>query len=196
MEDALSIKPYTVLFNVFFKGLNELVLDPGMSTYHKYYLKLVNVYKLMPGQRTFNTLLRAVKLSNPSLYGFARYFIREMHYFEIPCDANTVNEILSLCAKHPENPNNLQAANSWFAYYLIQIYQSDDKHARHNAAKIFNSYMNVWVNAGDKDKVKQIVESAHIEGILSNEMKQTYQSFKDKVCAISDQNSNDLCSSR
>ena len=160
-----------ITFNVFFNGLNKMHLNPSMEIYHEYYIKLVNETKLKPNIITFNTLLKAVRLSNPSRYKFVRYFLDEMDKYKVEYDSLTINEILSLIAKHPENPNNIQAANNWFNYFLDNICC---KEATQKTEIVFTSYMFIFAKLDNKQMVQYVEALCRERGIWSNQLQRTY----------------------
>ena len=176
--DILYDKRDIRIFNLFFKGLNEMHLNPTMEIYHKYYLKLVTETQTKPNIITFNTLLKAVRLSNPSRFKFTQYFLNEMDKYNIPYDGITINEIITLCAKHPENPNNIQAANNWFNYYLSNIFdkasKSEDPRQRGMRKVVFVSYMHLYAKIGNIDVVKTLHNIAKEKDVWSPHLQRTY----------------------
>ena len=160
------------VYNLFFAILNEMRLDPTMETYHEYYIKLVNESKLTPDIVTFNVLLKATRLSEPSKYAFARYFKNEMHRYNIQYDTFTINEILLMSVKHPEKESNLQAADNFFAYYLQNLFRIDK-----NPGRIFHSYLAVFAQAGYRSKARYIYHLACSYGIHYEPLIKTYSSF-------------------
>ena len=88
-----------------------------------------------------------------------------MDYYEIPYNAAIINEILQLCGKHIENPNNLIAADNWFKYYLEHIFKQGDQFAGPSPSVLFNTYLNLWSKTGDKHKIKEIYQLAQMNQV-------------------------------
>ena len=138
--------------NLFFKALNDIGSDRGMALRHEYYVLAVNELHLIPEQETFNLLLKGVRLSNPPLFKFIPYFLREFDRFGVEYDDCTYNELLTLCAQYP-TAANFEAAKSWFKGYLRTRVQG-----RNYNMLVLNSYLNVLVRRGEEQSARDFIE--------------------------------------
>ena len=162
-------------FNVFFDGLNQMELNPTMQIYHSYYEKMTT--KLIPTIFIFTTLLKGVRLSQPSKYKFVQYFLDEIHKYNVKYDAFFINEIILLCAKHPENPTNIFAANNWFNYFMDKLIW---KSTTESNQIILNSYMHLFSKLNSMVMVNQIARIANALNLWSSALNTTYRIATEK----------------
>lgn len=157
--DCLVHSPKTNIrtFNVFFNALNNMKLDPSMEIYHKYYEILIQKWE--PTVIVFTTLLKAVRISEPSRYKFIGYFLNEMERYNIEYDAFTINQMILLCSKHLDNKDNIIAANNWFDYFMSNLI---DECSVDSINRVFKSYLNVAQKIKD-DMMLQRIHSLCLE---------------------------------
>ena len=121
---------------------------------------------------TFNTLLKAVRLTQPKLPGgLAAAYLNEMHTLNIDVDAFTVNELLCMAARNPNHTSydrvhsNKWVADQEFKYYLSSIYRKKFS-SRCPSAFVLNSYLNVYAQDGDFEGMKKVLRIAKEGGIF------------------------------
>ena len=164
-------------FNMFFKALNELEMDSTMALYHSYYLFMIEELVLKPNIRTFNLMLKGVRLSHPPRYKFIPWILEEMRRFEVEYDECTLNEILSLCARHP-TADNIIAAKVWFNELYVKPRINNTKLQKVQNVNILNSFLNVFVRAGDERTAKLIAANIRKSNAWNSRMTNTVKKLR------------------
>eukprot|EP01083_Nonionella_stella_P007130 20594_1 len=165
----------TRLFNQF---LNELIalntpINPKTITaIDSYYNKLLK-HNIIPTIFTFNTLLKAVRLTKPARHSYASGYLNAMISIRgIEPDVVTITELLGMCAKAPNDPSaesgrtNKDVAQFWFHWYLDHLWSSETLQQRGKAILVFTQYLNVFAQTGDlggMSAVRQIMYDKNIQ---------------------------------
>ena len=142
-------------FNELFHRLNQCYeLSDHMLTRHIVYQWMIEAGSI-PDVRTFNYLFRGIRYTRPVQFQFISYFLDEMVKFNVFWNSVTIEEMLTLCAMHPD-PNNVQTADSWFYdVYMKREWRSPTPYVNHMVAF---AYANVYAAAGDVEGAIQIKE--------------------------------------
>ena len=158
-------------FNVFFKALSNIKSGDFSMAYHQsYYLYLIEEEHLIPDIKTFNLLLKAVRLSVPPRYKFIPFIFSEMNRFNVSLDDCTINEVIAMCARHPHK-HNIAAARNWFAFYMQHKH---DRNAVMLNEYILKSYLSVFVYANDLQNAGNIKRWIQKRNAWNDKMQQTF----------------------
>eukprot|EP01084_Bolivina_argentea_P305317 527426_1 len=156
------------LYNQFLNALvicDRWVNQKQLKVIDEFYDKMIS-HSITPTDRTFNILLKAVRLTNPAMHRPAAKYLEEMNKFGVAVDGYTIVELISMCAKDPSGQSldshytNKQAATSWFERYLNQTRKDNVEHGKNvERQRVVNAYLNVFANDGD---VKGLMEVVHL----------------------------------
>eukprot|EP01083_Nonionella_stella_P309783 1098374_1 len=162
----------TKLYNTF---LNELIhanipLGHQQIEMIDYYYDQMVAHGITPDDITFNTLLKAVRLTHPLCIRCTKKYLNEMGSYKVRPDTITVVEIIGICAKAPYQRSidgihtNVDVGRYWFDRYLNgTIQQAPFRYSL--PSLVFNTFLNLVVQAGQWEEMTKVAEIAYANDV-------------------------------
>eukprot|EP01083_Nonionella_stella_P268668 908510_1 len=162
----------TKLYNTFLNELISVNMPLGhqqLEIMEHYYDQMV-VHQITPDDITFNTLLKAVRLTHPLCGKCAQKYLNEIGHYKIRPDTVTVVEIIGICAKAPYQRSidgihtNVDVGRYWFDRYLNgTIQQAPFRYSL--PSLVFNTFLNLVVQAGQWEEMTKVAEIAYANDV-------------------------------
>eukprot|EP01083_Nonionella_stella_P130114 394873_1 len=156
------------LYNRFLNGLvllsaptKDAINVEQMDLIDQFY-QLMLTHDVMPVIVTFNTLLKAVRYTQPPLHKFAALYLDEMEKYGITWDSFTILEFLAMCAKAPfdasadRSRTNVGVAKYYFDWYRKHLWPLGGR-ARKSATHVVRAYYDVLSRAGDMIEMEKLL---------------------------------------
>eukprot|EP01083_Nonionella_stella_P063416 164786_1 len=156
------------LYNRFLNGLVLLsapiknAINVEQMTLIDRYYQLMIEHHVAPDIVTFNTLLKAVRYTQPPLHKFAALYLDEMEKYGITWDSFTILEFLAMCAKAPfdasadRSRTNVGVAKYYFDWYRKHLWPLGGR-ARKSATHVVRAYYDVLSRAGDMIEMEKLL---------------------------------------
>eukprot|EP01083_Nonionella_stella_P063415 164783_1 len=181
------------LYNRFLNGLVLLsapiknAINVEQMTLIDRYYQLMIEHHVAPDIVTFNTLLKAVRYTQPPLHKFAALYLNEMVKYGIRFDSFTIVESLAMCAKAPLDVSadgsrvNVDVAKYYFNWYLEHLWPLEGR-ARQSAPHVVSAYYDVLSRAGDLKEKRMLLswQNANNVTMVRPENKTSRKPFDDR----------------